>query len=59
MPTSQILQRPYSLDGSSPYFLRHLYFSIHYDEKEQRVTIPGTGHMYIRRRRVPLVEVYC
>jgi len=35
MSTSRILQRLYSLDTSSPDFLRHLYCLIQYDEKEQ------------------------
>ena len=36
--TSRILQRLYSLDTSSPDFLRHLYCLIEYDEKEQYLT---------------------
>jgi len=38
MSTSRILQRLYSLDTSSPDFLRHLYCLIQYDEKEQYLT---------------------
>jgi len=38
MSTSRILQRLYSLDTSSPDFLRYLYCLIQYDEKEQYLT---------------------
>ena len=36
--TSRILQRLYSLDTSSPDFLRHLYCLIQYDDKEKYLT---------------------
>ena len=38
MSTSRILQRLYSLEASSPDFLRHLYCLIEYDENEQYLT---------------------
>ena len=38
MSTSRILQRLYSLDTSSPDFLRNLYCLIQYDENEQYLT---------------------
>ena len=36
--TSRILQHLYSLDGSSPDFLRHLHCLIQYDEEERYLT---------------------
>lgn len=38
MPTSQVLQHLYSLDTSSPDFLRYLYCLIHNDEEDQHLT---------------------
>ena len=38
MSTSQILQRLYLFDIPSPDFLRHLYYLIQYDKKEQYLT---------------------
>ena len=38
MATSRVLQRLYSLDASSPDFLRNLYCLLQYDEKEQYLT---------------------
>ena len=44
MATSRVLQRLYSLDASSPDFLRNLYCLIQYDEKEQYLTsLRGSG----------------
>jgi hypothetical protein len=44
MSTSRILQRLYSLDTSSPDFLRHLFCLIQHDEKEQYLTsLQGSG----------------
>ena len=44
MSTSRILQRLYSLDSSSPDFLRHLFCLIQYDEKEHYLTsLQGSG----------------
>ena len=36
--TSRILQRLYSLDASSPNFIRHLHCLIDYDEEERYLT---------------------
>ena len=44
MLTLWILHHLYSLDISSPDFLRHLYFLIRHDEKEQYLTsLQGPG----------------
>lgn len=44
MSTPRILQHLYSLDTSSPDFLRHLFCLIQYDEKEQYlISLQGSG----------------